>query len=346
MAGAELFDVAARKEQLKKPEYAAIREACMAPEKSVDDEIPEPVDGLKETEGYGTDRSVSEYAWFMLVHGGRALADNPDSAKLVKKGLLTWADANALSETEKVHDAYYALKRALLPIMVSYTIVKADMTKEERKKIEQWIDPLVRKVDHKFDGDVDLNNHRYLADSVLTLWGDLIGDKGLYKKGKERFEIALDQMRPDGSLPLETRRGARALWYMRQSVADLTLIAEIYARNGEDLYSLKRDGKSLPLMVNYFVSAVRSPKLILQYASENYIPGPSKNFLKQDMDFLATRGGRRHYMAFSHIYIHHFGLTETSSARLNGLMQETGFNELPLIDDYVGSNATCIWGQP
>jgi poly(beta-D-mannuronate) lyase len=342
-----LFDVAERKAQLKTPEYASIRTACLAPDMEVDDEeLPKPFDGLKETEGYGTDRSASALAWVFMVHGGRALAGEQKSNDLVKKVLLEWAKADALMKTEEVHDAYYALKRLLLPAIESYMIVKDTMTKDEQKIVEDWIDPLVRKVDRRFDGDVDLNNHRYLADSVLALWGDFIGDKALYKKGRERFEIALGQMRPDGSLPLETRRGARALWYMRQAAADLTLIAEIYARNGEDLYSLEKDGKSLPLLVNYLVSASRSQLVVLPDASENYIPGPSKYFMNQDMEFLARRGGKRHYMAFAHIYIQHFGMGELSSARLNALMQETGFKELPLIDDYIGSNATCIWGKP
>lgn len=342
-----LFDVEARRAELKKPEYAAMREACMAEDISQpDEEIPAPVRGLKETEGYGTDRSMSDFSWFMMIHGGRALAGDEKSEGLIKKALLQWADANALSKTEEVHDAYYALKRSLLPMIVSYTIVRDKLSAAEQKKIESWIDPLVRRVDKKFDGDVDLNNHRYLADSVLTLWGDVVGDKELYTKGRERFEIALDQMQPDGALPLETRRGARALWYMRQAVTDLSLIAEVYERNGEDLYGLERNGKSLPLLTNYLVSAIKAPLVVLPDAAENYIPGPSDDFMDQDMAFLARRGGRRHYMAFAHLYIRHYGLSELSAARLNALMQETGFKELPLIDDYIGGNATCFWGQP
>ncbi|MCC6597504.1 MAG: alginate lyase family protein [Alphaproteobacteria bacterium] len=343
----DLFDVKARRAELQKPEFATIRAACMAQDISQPDEkIPAPVEGLKETEGYGTDRSMSDFAWFIMIHGGRALAGDEKSESLVKNALLQWSGAKALQETEEVHDAYYALKRALLPTIVSYTIVREGMSSAERKQVEDWLDPLVRRVDKKFDGDVDHNNHRYLADSVLTLWGSIAGDSELYNKGRERYEIALDQMKPDGALPLETRRGARSLWYMRQSVADLGLIAEIYDRNGDDLYGLERDGKSLPLLANYLVSAIRAPLVVIPDASENVIPGPSPDFMAQDLEFLARRGGRRHYMGFSHFYIRHYGLKELSAARLNALMQETGFKELPLIDDYTGGNATCFWGQP
>ena len=47
-------------------------------------------------------------------------------------------------------------------------------------------------------------------------------------------------MDKEGALPLETRRGARALWYIRQAITDLSVIAEIYERNGDDLYGLKK----------------------------------------------------------------------------------------------------------
>lgn len=342
-----LFDVEQRRAELTKPEFAEIRKACMAQDISQPEkDIPKPVDGLKETEGYGTDRSMTEFSWFMMIHGGRALAGDKTSEGLIKTALLQWADADALAKTEEVHDAYYALKRALLPMIVSYTIIRESLSSDEQEKIEDWIDPLVRKVDKKFDGDVDLNNHRYLADSVLTLWGAVIDDDDLYDKGQERFEIALDQMQADGALPLETRRGARALWYIRQSIADLTLIAEVYALNGDDLYGMTKDGKSLPLLTNYFISAANAPLAIMPDASANYIPGPSEEFLNQDMAVLHRRGGKRHYMAFAHLYLKHYGTEELSAVRLNTLMQRTGFKELPLIDDYIGGNATCFWGAP
>ncbi len=343
-----LFDVKARKAQLQTPEYASIKQYCMA--QTVDQPsptLPNPVKGLKKTEGYGSDKALSQYAWYLMVHSGRTLAGNKDSATRVKNGLLTWANASALYDTEEIHDAYYALKRGLLPMITSYLIVRDDMSSSEQKKIESWLHPLVLRVDKKFLGDVDDNNHRYLADSVLTLWGDTVNDKALYNKGKERFMIALDQMRENGSLPLETRRGARALWYIRQAIMNLSMIAEIYhLNNDEDLYNVTKDGKSLPLMVNYFLSAIHNPLNIHEYTAENYIPGPSDDFLNQDLEFLHTRAGRRHYMSFAHLYPQRYAKGNMARERLNILMQTTGFKELPIIDDFAGGNATCFWGQP
>ena len=342
-----IFDIDDRRSLLQTPEYQKIKNACMAPKDNIKqpvDKMPKPVDGLKATDGYGSDRSLSEYSWYLMVHAGRALAGDATSQKLTKNALLIWARANALSKTEVKHDAYYALKRGLLPIINSYLIIQDSLSSSENETIKMWIDPLARRVDHKFGGDVDDNNHRYLADSVLTLWGDVIGDKELYNKGRERFEIAIDQMRADGTLPLETRRGSRALWYMRQSLANLTFIAEIYAQNGDDLYKYTKDGKSLSTMINYFVAGARNPLIVLEDASENYISGPSNDFLNQDLGTFERRGGKRHYMAFAHIYEQ--GQDDLSSQRLKQFMLETGYKKYPLIDDYIGGNATCFWGRP
>ena len=147
--------------------------------------------------------------------------------------------------------------------------------------VASWIDRLVRKVDHRFNGDVDHNNHRTLADSVIALWGSVSGDDELYAIGRRGFDATLAQAKEDGSLPLETRRGSRALWYMRQTLGSLTLIAEVAAGRGEDLYAAdlrQESGKAkapLTRVSGYFANVVAEPDLVLPYAAENYIPGPS-----------------------------------------------------------------------
>ena len=345
-----LFNVKTKKEQLQSSAYSLIKHYCMADDEHVsqpDETMPKPVDGLKATIGYGSDRALSDYAWYLMVHSGRALAGNEEATQIVKEALLAWSSANALHKTEEIHDAYYALKRGLLPIINSYLIIQDELTSAQQKQIETWIDPLVRRIDKKFDGDVDENNHRYLADSVLAFWGDVIGDDTLYAKGRERFMAALHQMRPDGSLPLETRRGARALWYMRQAITNLLVMAEVYYNNGDaSLYEANIKGKSLSLLVNYFISAIRNPLILHRYTAENYIPGPSDDFLNQDLQFLHTRGGRRHYMSFAHKYLERTDENDLSHQRLKALVEDTAFRELPLIDDFAGGNATCYWGQP
>ncbi len=342
-----LFDIEKRRQQLQTPEYAQLRAYCMGQDADPPPEaMPPPFPALKATEAYGTDDAMEDFSYYLMFHSGRALAGDHASQQRVKTALLSWAKADALEQTEESHDTYYALKRGLLPVIVSYEILRPQMTESERTTAQAWIDPLVRRIDKMFGKEVDRNNHRYLADAVLTLWGDVIGDPALYAKGKERFAAALSDMTAEGALPLEARRGARALWYARQSLANLTMIASIYHRNGESLYTHTQREATLARLMHHFVTGVRYPFTVLASASQNHIPGPSKNFLEQDMGMLDRRGHGRHYMAFAHMYLAHAPENDASRRRLEALMQDEVFDELPLIDEFAGGNATCFWGMP
>ncbi|MCB9982177.1 MAG: alginate lyase family protein [Rhodospirillales bacterium] len=339
-----LFDIDQRREELTRPEFKDIREGCMAINEKMPDRELEPRNSLVATQGYGTDNGMNNFAWAMILQGGRALAGDKKADEAARKLLLDWANAKALEETPEHYDPYYALKRGLLPTITTFAIVRPQMSKDEQETVKAWLDGLVRRVDATFDGDVDENNHRYLADSVLMLWGGYIGDKRLYKKGVERFEAALADMQADGALPLEDRRGARALWYLRQSLADFTLMAEVGRNKGDDLYALEKNDRSLALLMNHFLNGVQNQGVMLERASENYIPGPSNDFLNPDMGFLDNRG-RRHLLAFGEAYRLH-AQNEFSRARLETLMLREVDEERPLMDDYIGGNATCFWARP
>ena len=343
-----LFDVKARKAFLAQNPSSDARKACLAVEADAKWLNIEVIKGLTTTEGYGTDRSGNQYAWAVMVLSGRTLAGDKRAGEMLKTLLLTWADAGAFSETEKVHDAYYALKRLMLPTVVAYSIIRDGLSDEEKQKLIAWIDPLVRRTDQIFEGSVDYNNHRYLADSVLMAWGSLTGDQELYQKGLDRFRVILDDARVDGSLPLETRRGARALWYMRQSLTSMTVMAEIAAGGEDDLFdaTAAADGKkkSMWTILSYWMNGMTNPILVNAYSAENYIPGPEQDYMKPDFGFLENRGNGRHYLAFLEALAVHEPANFVQR-RARALLEREGVNERPLIDEFAGGNATCFWRQ-
>ncbi|MBZ9793059.1 alginate lyase family protein [Rhizobium sp. 3T7] len=340
-----LFDVKARKAFLAQNPSSDARKACLAVDADAKWLNIEVIKGLTTTEGYGTDQSGNQYAWAVMVLSGRALAGDKRAEEMLKAFLLKWADASAFSETEKIHDAYYALKRLMLPTVVAYSIIRDGLSDDEKQKLIVWIDPLVRRTDQIFEGSVDYNNHRYLADSVLMAWGSLTGDQALYQKGLDRFRVILDDARADGSLPLETRRGARALWYMRQSLTSMTVMAEIAAGGQDDLFdATAADGKhkSMWTVLSYWMNGMTNPILVNAYAAENYIPGPEQDFMKPDFGFLENRGNGRHYLAFLEALAVHEPANFTQR-RAGALLEREGANERPLIDEFAGGNATCFW---
>lgn len=341
---AGVFDVERRRSDLTQPAFSTIRAACLAVPRDAAWSSLKPIASLKTTEGYGTDGSANDYAWAVMVLAGRALAGDGASETALQDLLLAWAKADAFEQTELKNDAYYALKRILLPTIVAYSVVQSGMSGEQRQTVAGWIDPLVRKVDHLFGGSVDHNNHRYLTDSVLMAWGAVAGDEALYNKGIERYRIILSEARADGSLPLETRRGARALWYMRQSLSSMAVMAEIAAMRGTDLYAMKEGEASFDRILSYMLNGVTEPQIVLAYASENYIPGGDADFRKPDLGFLTKRNHGRHYMAWMEPVIarDRGGL---ATRRLKALFVKGQKNERPLIDEFAGGNATCIWGR-
>lgn len=340
-----LFDVDSRRAELAKPDFFKAKVSCLSIDLDRLGQLPEPIVALKGTKGYGTDNTAEPYSWYVMVTGGRALAGDKAGEAALKEALLSWAKAGAFSKTEEGHDTYYALKRVMFPVVVNYAIIYDSLSAAERETITSWVDPLVRKLDKNFGGDVDHNNHRYLADSVLMAWGAMVDDDDLYQKGIERYRIALSQMQEDGGLPLETRRGARAQWYMRQTLANLTAIAEIARMQGKDLYSLDNNGRNLDLALTYFINTVRDPLIALPQTAANYKPGPATDYFNPDMGMLERRPQNRHYMAFSEALLRNHS-TSFPAIRLKALMEETGFEERPLIDDFFGGNATCFFWEP
>ena len=346
-----LFDVEKRRAELGTAAMRPMRAACLAIARDPSWVNAEPIASLKATDGYGTDRTSLPFSWAMMVLSSRTLAGDPDSRSDLAKVLVKWARAGAFTQSETTHDAYYALKRTLLPTIIAYQVARPVLPQRDAEAVASWLDRLVRMVDHRFNGDVDRNNHRTLADSVIALWGAVSGDDSLYAIGRDGFNAALAQAREDGSLPLETRRGSRAVWYMRQTLASLTVIAEVAAGRDEDLYASAQpsggvSGKvPLTRVSGYFANVLAEPALVLPFAAENYIPGPSLDFAEQDFGFADKRSNGRHYLAFMEA-IDARRLEALPYRRLRRVLETEAAPERPLIDEFVGGNGTCFWRQP
>ncbi len=339
------FDVDLRREELRRPDMAVIRDHCLAVPASPDWASMPPVRALAATSAYGSDRAAEDFSWAVMVLAGRALAGDGEAADHLRALLSSWAEADALSGTETHYDPFYALKRVLQPLTVAYAILEPSLDAAERDLIANWIDRLVRRIDATFDKEVDVNNHRILADAVLASWGSVTGDKAMVDKAVARFEAVLSQMRPDGALPLEARRGARALWYQRQALSSLTVIAEVAKGQGVDPYRLcEREGRSFAALLGWLLEGLASPLRVAVYSAQNHIPGPERDFRKLDVSFLATRPHGRHYMAWTEAAV--AGGEGLSFRRLQALHARDLTAERPLIDEFAGGNATCFWGRP
>jgi len=287
------------------------------------------------------EQPAATFALTMMQAGAVALAYDARSArKAIIDNLRRFAKKGAFTRFKGAIDAnsFYNLDRTLLPTIVAYGIVRDDplLAPDERRVVESWLDRLVRKRGPERVVDESRvssrNNHRYLRDSVTMAWGALTGDQALFRDGVRRFRLALEQMRPDGSLPLETDRGAMALFYQRHAIGSLVTIAEIAAHQGYDLYALENAaGGDLHDMVAFLARGVIDPAIVRTYTDE-----------VQDLSFLTERGHDRHYMAWLEPYQARFP-ESAAAADLRRAMNAATDAPLPLLDDYAGGMTTCFF---
>jgi len=81
-----------------------------------------------------------------------------------------------------------------------------------------------------------------------------------------QYHKALGQIEPDGALPLEIKRGSRALHYHVFSSQALVLIAELGRRNGLDLYGVK--GGVLKKLIERTTKGLSDPRFFTEKTGE------------------------------------------------------------------------------
>ena len=280
----------------------------------------------------------------MMQAGARYLAAaDPTARNAIASNLGRFAEEAAFSRLlEPVTvNHFYNLDRTLLPIIANFALIADDPALDGAKvaQISRWLDQLVRWRGPERQMDPtrpsSRNNHRYLRDSVTMAWGAMVGDNALFFTGIDRFRIALEQMRDDGSLPLETNRGENALFYQRHAISSLVVIAEIAAMQGYDLYALESsDGRDLHHMIRFLADGIDDPAVVERYAEE-----------PQYLGFLDWRGHDRHYMAWFEPYRARFPESPLTK-RLEAQIRALGTLDEPMLDDYVGVATTCLFADP
>lgn len=306
---------------------------------------------LEPTGENATDTRLNPVAWLVMRAGGAALGAEDEAARAaLVKALDRWARADALLEPGRDDAATrYAINRWLLPAIVGWALVRdaPEASPAIRRRVEAWLGRLAGAARARLEGqrpdEVSArNNHAYLAASAVMAWGALVGDDGALALGVRTYRRALADMRPDGSLPLETARGGRALWYQRQAIASLATIAELAAVQGFDLWGLEVEGRGLHDAVRFLLDALEDPARVLGYAQENRAPGTSADWRRQDLGFLDRRGHGRHYMAWAELYLARFP-ARPEAARLRALLDRPEAPR-PLVDEFAGGNVSCLRG--
>jgi hypothetical protein len=116
---------------------------------------------------------------------------------------------------------------------------------------------------------LEASNHALAAMMPALAFGAMIGDRSMMTDAFDTWRTVLGSMRADGSLPTETRRGARALQYTNFQLAQLISTAEVAKAQGIDLYGEAAPDKSIQKAVQFLLDAYEDFDKVKGYAKVN-----------------------------------------------------------------------------
>ncbi len=161
--------------------------------------------------------------------------------------------------------AYYVQGWVVGAIAIAYLKIREAglATPQQTETIALWMQSVGEQTKqyydaHKKAGNGDSrNNHLYWAGVELAAIGVVANDRKDFDWAMATYDNGVDQIQPDGSLPLEMARGGRALHYHLYALAPLVLLAEFGEANHLDLYA--HANGALHRLVNFSVAGVQDP---------------------------------------------------------------------------------------
>ena len=265
-----------------------------------------PVIKVDAPSGYGLDNrfnfALNKFENFKRPCGG----GNVEACKNVKRVILDWARADAAqrtgpSDNEAKHwnDTLTVNLWIASPMMAGYSFAKQKITvpEEEDKIIKDWFKKIVKKNQHLMyelklykqgtqAAGVPRSAHNHALSSAISHMqlGILLNDNKLFKKAFRNYEAAIRYQRKNGSMPIETRRGGRAMFYQGRAMTALTTIAIIAENQGYNIWDYDRKGKNFHNIVKFFIDFTENNEIVFKYAKEMKAPGPAKDYKRQDVN--------------------------------------------------------------
>ena len=183
--------------------------------------------------------------------------------------------------------------------MAAYSFAKQviNIPEEEDKIIKNWFKKIVKKNEHlmyKYSNyksgsgatGVPKRAHNHALSSAMSHMqlGILIDNDKLFRTAFRNFEAAIKYQRKDGSMPIETRRGGRAMFYQARAMNALTVIAILAENQGYNVWGYEHKGKNYHNIVKFFIDFTENNEIVFKYAKSMKHPGPARNYKKQDLN--------------------------------------------------------------
>jgi poly(beta-D-mannuronate) lyase len=137
------------------------------------------------------------------------------------------------------NQAYYVQGWVIGAVAIAYLKVRDSglIRPDQAHLILPWIVKVVQQTMDYYDHGHQKNNHLYWAGVEVAAAGIAANNRKLFDWGIDSYHDGVAQIEPDGTMPLEMRRGRRALHYHLFALSPLVYLAEFGEDNGLRLYA-------------------------------------------------------------------------------------------------------------
>jgi poly(beta-D-mannuronate) lyase len=141
--------------------------------------------------------------------------------------------------------AYYVQGWVIGALAIAYLKVRDSglPTAAEATALGNWMKTVARQTMDYYDaamakpGGAQENNHLYWAGVEIGAIAIAANDRSMFDWAIAAYRNGVQQITPEGTLPLEMRRGQRALHYHLYAISPLVYLAEFGQVNGLDLWA-------------------------------------------------------------------------------------------------------------
>lgn len=205
------------------------------------------------------------------------IKNNGARGQCALSAIAVWARADALNDLATPQAQMLTPSRLAGLAMAYGLLAPLAGSPQQQHSIEAWLLRRGHEMRHYFDttapAGVANNNLRAWAGLAATRIGLSTGDVSLTQWGIDSAQHVVCQAAPDGSLPLEMRRGQFALHYQLHSLAPLVTTAALIAPLQIDLFTVCDD--AILRAADFALRALNTPELVTDIAgqSQSYFNG-------------------------------------------------------------------------
>ncbi len=231
---------------------------------------PQPIRSVTLDERYGQQLTgvAAATSWFARLSTYARLTNDPVAKSILRNALMSWATAGAFRDA--IHVSWgqrpvdWQVMTAILAVLSASAEVSGDLSAADRAILGPWLNGLVKQAAASAWLDRE-DNKAYMRAYIGLLWGLLAGDDKSIQNGISVYKLAIHDMRPDGSWPIDSQRSGMGLVYNAAATSYLVMIATALKQNRNvDLFGYQVQGRSIHTAVDFVAASIGDPSGVNQ----------------------------------------------------------------------------------